>query len=339
MMQHIVLNEAFVTDTTPISEQEIYQKLQDVHLEVSKFIFGQDSAIDQALTALLAGGHMLLLGVPGLAKTRLVSTLSKTMGLDHKRIQCTPDLMPSDMIGTEVLEEVDYGRRNFRFIQGPLFCQFLLVDEVNRASPRTQSALLQAMQEDSVTMTGREHALPSPFHVMATQNPIEQEGTYPLPEAQLDRFLIQINMGYPDAAAERQIIKTTMVGKEVIPRAILFADDLIKIQSYVKAMPLADSLLDAIVKLVRNGRPETSSLDLVRHYVKWGPSPRASQALSLCLRAHALLHKRSEPTIEDLTTLIEPVLSHRIALNYTAQVDGVSMDDVIKAMTLSVSQS
>lgn len=325
----------YTPDTTLAATHE---KIQDVKREVGKFVFGQDTAIDQALTALLAGGHMLLLGVPGLAKTRLVSTLSKTMGLDHKRIQCTPDLMPSDMIGTEVLEEVDYGRRNFRFVQGPLFCQFLLVDEINRASPRTQSALLQAMQEGNVTLTGREHALPNPFHVMATQNPIEQEGTYPLPEAQLDRFLIQINMDYPDSDAERKIIKTTMVGKEIIPRSIVFADDLLKMQAQVKAMPLSDELLDMIVKLVRNGRPEVSSIDIVRRYVKWGPSPRASQALSLCMRAHALLSGRAEPTKDDLLSLIEPVLHHRIALNYTAQIDGISMADVTKAMKLSIAQ-
>jgi len=310
----------------------INEKIQDARNEISNFIFGQEKIIDQAMIAILSGGHMLLLGLPGLAKTKLVSTISKVMGLDHKRIQCTPDLMPSDMIGTEVLEEVDYGKRNFRFVKGPLFCQFLLVDEINRASPRTQSALLQAMQESNVTLTGKEYALPEPFHVMATQNPIEQEGTYPLPEAQLDRFLIQININYPDKDSERKIIQSTIIEKEKAPKAIIFADDLLKIQSQVKAMSLPEDLLDDILKLVSNSRPETSELDIVKSYVKWGASPRASQALSLCVRASALLNGRDIPTKDDLLELIEPVLSHRIALNYNAQIDGVTMNDIIKSI-------
>ena len=316
-----------------------HDKLVDVRKEVSHFIFGQDHVTDHALTAILAGGHILLIGVPGLAKTRLVSILSKTLGFDSKRIQCTPDLMPSDMIGAEVLEEVDYGRRNFRFIPGPLFCQFLMVDEINRASPRTQSALLQAMQEKNVTVTGREYALPMPFHVLATQNPIEQEGTYPLPEAQLDRFLIQITIDYPDLEAERKIVRMTMMESEPIPKSIIFVNDLREMQLLVRKMPLSDKLLDTIITFIRSGRPGKSTLKIVNDYVSWGPGPRASQALGLAMRAHALIAGRTEPTMEDLLALIKPVLHHRMSLNYQARTDGVTMDDVVGAMYKSVTNS
>jgi len=313
-----------------------HDKLVDVRQEVANFIFGQETVVDHALSAILAGGHMLLLGVPGLAKTRLVSILSKTLGFDTKRIQCTPDLMPSDMIGSEVLEEVDYGRRNFRFIPGPLFCQFLMVDEINRASPRTQSALLQAMQERNVTVSGREYALPSPFHVLATQNPIEQEGTYPLPEAQLDRFLIQITIDYPDFEAERKIVRTTMMESEDIPRSIIFVNDLREMQLLVRRMPLDERLIDTIINFIRAGRPGTSKLDIVNHYVSWGPGPRATQALGLAMRAHALIAGRTEPTMQDFLSLIKPVLHHRMALNYQARTDGVKIDDVVAAMLKTV---
>lgn len=304
--------------------------------EVSTAIFGQDEVIEHALCAILAGGHMLLMGVPGLAKTRLVSSISKALGLDTKRIQCTPDLMPTDIIGAEILEEVDYGRRNFRFIQGPIFCQFLMVDEINRASPRTQSALLQAMEETHVTVSGREHALPVPFHVLATQNPLEQEGTYPLPEAQLDRFLMQIDIGYPDLEAERRIIESTMVENEVKPRTVIYANDLREMQKLVRAMPMSDKAIDTVLALVRAGRPETSSLDIVRKYVSWGPGPRASRALSLLMRARALLQGRMAPNMDDLTALVQPTLRHRMALNYMARTDGVRLRDVLDAVVKSV---
>jgi MoxR-like ATPase len=314
-----------------------HDKLLDVRKEVAKFIFGQDEVAEHALTAILAGGHMLLIGVPGLAKTRLVSILAKTLGFDSKRIQCTPDIMPSDIIGSEVLEEVDYGRRNFRFIPGPIFCQFLMVDEINRASPRTQSALLQAMQEKNITVAGREYTLPSPFHVLATQNPLEQEGTFPLPEAQLDRFLLQITIDYPDVESERKIIQTTMSEAEDIPRSILFVNDLREMQLLVRRMPLSDDLLELILAFIRAGRPGTSSLDIVNRYVTWGPGPRASQALGLSMRAHALMQGRDKPNMDDFKALIKPVLYHRMSLNYQARTDGVTLDNVIKAMMTNVS--
>lgn len=314
---------------------QAHDRLKAVKQEIGRFIYGQDHIAEHALTALLAGGHMLLIGVPGLAKTRLVSILAKTVGLDTKRIQCTPDLMPADIIGSEVLEEVDYGRRNFRFIQGPIFCQFLMVDEINRASPRTQAALLQAMQENNVTVNGREYALPWPFHVLATQNPLEQEGTFPLPEAQLDRFLIQININYPDIEAERRIVRATMKESEDIPRSIMFINDLREMQGLVKKMPLPDDILEMIIKTIRSGRPGTSPIDLVNKYVSWGPGPRASQAIGLAMRAHALLEGRNSATIEDMHAMIAPVLRHRMALNYQARTDGITMEDIIQTMVRS----
>ncbi len=307
-------------------------KLTDARKEIGRVIFGQDDVIDQALVALLSGGHMLLIGLPGLAKTKLVWALSKTLGLDTKRIQCTPDLMPSDIIGAEILEEVDYGRRNFRFIQGPVFCQFLMVDEINRASPRTQSALLQAMEELHVTVAGREHALPAPFHVLATQNPLEQEGTYPLPEAQLDRFFMQIDISYPAESAERKIIESTLGETEELPFAVIYANELLEIQKLIRQMPLSEKAIGSVLSLVRAARPEISGLDIVKKYVHWGPGPRASRALAIGLRARALLQGRSEPSMADLEALLMPTLRHRMALNYAARADGVSMKDVLGAL-------
>jgi MoxR-like ATPase len=329
-----------VTDlysTDPIGAMQMaHGKLDEVQQEIGRFVFGQDETVRHTLTAILAGGHLLLVGVPGLAKTLLVSVVSKTLGFETKRIQCTPDLMPNDIVGTEVLEEVDYGRRNFRFVPGPIFCQFLMVDEINRASPRTQSALLQAMQEHNVTISGREYALPEPFHVLATQNPLELEGTYPLPEAQLDRFLIQVSVDYPSYETEKQIARATFKKGEDIPKSIIFINDLREIQSMVKSMPVSDKLLDALLTLVRNGRPGTSKLEIVNQYVSWGPGPRATQAISLCMCAHALLAGRYEPTMEDLHALIRPVLLHRMSLNYMARTDNVSINDVLKAMTETI---
>lgn len=309
-----------------------HDKLLEVRMEVGKFIFGQDDVINHAIWTILAGGHILLIGMPGLAKTKLVSVLSKALGFDTKRIQCTPDLMPSEIIGSEVLEEVDYGRRNFRFVQGPIFCQFLMVDEINRASPRTQSALLQAMQEHNITVAGREYMLPTPFHVIATQNPIEQEGTYQLPEAQLDRFLIQIKIDYPDLDSEREIIKSSIKSEDVVPRSIIFINDLREMQSLVQKMPISESLLHTILNFVRSGRPGASPLDLVNKYVTWGPGPRATQAMASTMRARALMAGRPEPSMEDFQALVRPVLMHRMALNYQARMDGISLDAVIEAM-------
>ncbi len=312
-------------------------KLNDARKEAASVIFGQDQAILDTLTALVSGGHILLIGLPGVAKTRLVMALAKVLGLESRRIQCTPDLMPSDVIGAEVLEEGDYGKRAFRFVQGPVFSQFLMVDEINRTSPRTQAALLQAMQERRVTVAGREHALPSPFHVLATQNPLEQEGIYPLPEAQLDRFLLQIDMDYPSREAEKMMLQTTvMQTADTAPRTILYAQDLKDCQALVRQMPVADKIIEAILTLVREGRPHGSSLPIVKDYVAWGPGPRASQALALCIRARALLDGRLAPTFDDLRALIRPVLQHRMSLNFRARADGVAMKDVLNALIQTI---
>jgi len=304
---------------------EASAKLAEVRGEVAHVIFGQNDVIDQALTALVANGHILLVGLPGLAKTRLVTALARALGLDAKRIQCTPDLMPSDMIGAEILEEVDYGRRSFRFVQGPVFCQLLMVDEINRASPRSQSALLQAMEEKHITLAGREHALPEPFLLLATQNPIEQEGTYALPEAQLDRFLMQIDIGYPSREAEKRIMENTSGDIERDVRAVLYAKDLLTYQKLVQGMPLPPQALDSILSLVRAARPETSPLDIVKRYVAWGPSPRASRALGLLARSRALVQNKPQPTYADIAALVRPTLKHRIALNTAARIDGVTI--------------
>ena len=305
------------------------QRLAQVRERIGRVIFGQREVIDQALITLLAGGHALLIGVPGLAKTRLVETLGTVLGLDDKRIQCTPDLMPADILGSEVLEESDTGRRSFRFIPGPVFSQLLMADEINRASPRTQSALLQAMQEGRVSVAGQYHPLPRPFHVLATQNPLEQEGTYPLPEAQLDRFLLQIDVGYPDLAAERQmLIATTGVAEEQLT-PLLSGTELLAAQRLVRRVPVGESVVEAILKLVRSGRPDTSDIADVQKHVAWGPGPRASQALMLATRARALLDGRLAPSIDDVVALAPPVLRHRMALNFSARADGVTIDKVI----------
>jgi MoxR-like ATPase len=307
-------------------------RLGHVRESIGRVIFGQQAVVDQALITLLAGGHTLLVGVPGLAKTRLVETLGRVLGLEDKRIQCTPDLMPADIIGSEVLEEGENGRRAFRFLPGPVFCQVLMADEINRASPRTQSALLQAMQEHRVSVAGHYHPLPRPFHVLATQNPIEQEGTYPLPEAQLDRFLIQIDVGYPDLEAERRmLIATTGIREDSAPPTMT-ADELLGAQRLVRRIPVGESVVEAILGLVRGGRPETSSLDAVRRHVSWGPGPRASQALMLAARARALLDGRFSPSIDDVVALAGPVLRHRMALTYSARGDGVTLEQVIGQM-------
>jgi MoxR-like ATPase len=308
--------------------ESLGQRLAQVRERIGRVIFGQREVIDQALITLLAGGHTLLIGVPGLAKTRLVETLGIVLGLADKRIQCTPDLMPADILGSEVLEESDTGRRSFRFIQGPVFCQLLMADEINRASPRTQSALLQAMQEGRVSVAGQYHPLPKPFHVLATQNPLEQEGTYPLPEAQLDRFLLQIDVGYPDLEAERRmLIATTGINEEAVS-PVLAAAELLQAQRLVRRIPVGESVVEAILRLVRSGRPEESDLPEAKH-VAWGPGPRASQALTLAIRARALIDGRLAPSLDDVVALAAPVLRHRMALTFAARADGISMAQLI----------
>ena len=307
-------------------------QLRAARASIGKVIYGQQDVIDQTLVALLSGGHLLLIGVPGLAKTKLVETLGVVLGMEAKRIQFTPDLMPADILGSEVMEETETGRRSFRFIEGPVFAQLLMADEINRASPRTQSALLQSMQEKHVTVAGKRYDLPGPFHVLATQNPLEQEGTYPLPEAQLDRFLLQIDVGYPDEAAEREImIQTTSANVPVATQALTPAD-LMAAQALVRRLPIGQSVVDAILKLVRAGRPETSDLDIVRQRVAWGPGPRASQAFMLACRARAVLDGRFLPSIDDVLALARPVLRHRMALNFAARADGVTLNGVIDSL-------
>src|SRR5579871_6521357 len=303
------------------------ERIAEAREEIGSFIFGQQRVVDLTLAVLLAGGHGLLIGVPGLAKTKLVDTLGTVIGLDALRVQFTPDLMPSDILGSEVLEESPGGKRNFRFIQGPVFAQLLMADEINRASPRTQSALLQAMQERHVTVAGARHDLPHPFHVLATQNPIEQEGAYPLPEAQLDRFLLQIDVGYPDRAAERRILLETTGENEVKPKPVMTAADLEAIQRLVRRAPVGDRIVEAILDLVRAARPGEGDPDLSKG-IGWGPGPRAAQALMLAVRAKALVDGRLAPSLEDVADLAEPALKHRMALTFAARAEGETVNDV-----------
>ena len=304
-------------------------RIARVRSQIGRAIHGQQEVVDQALITLLSGGHVLLVGVPGLGKSRLVETLGVVMGLATKRVQFTPDLMPADILGSEVLDEDEAGRRRFRFVPGPVFCQLLMADEINRASPRTQSALLQAMQEQTVTVGGVEHPLPRPFHVLATQNPIEQEGTYPLPEAQLDRFLLEITVTYPERAAERAMLIATTGAAEAPPDPGLTAEELLRAQALIRRVPVGETVLDAILAIVRGGRPESSEDEIVRRHVAWGPGPRAAQALMLATRARALLDGRLAPSVEDVIALAQPVLRHRMALNFSARADGVVLSDII----------
>jgi len=295
---------------------------------IGNVIFGQERVVEQAMMTVLSGGHALLVGLPGLAKTKLVETMGIVLGLDARRIQFTPDLMPSDIVGSEVLEEAPGGRRNFRFIAGPIFAQLLMADEINRASPRTQSALLQAMQELHVSVAGNRHDVPRPFHVLATQNPIEQEGTYPLPEAQLDRFLMQIDVPYPDHANERKIVFDTTGSEESKPKPTLTADELIAAQRLVRRLPVGESVVEAILNLVRSARPDAATGEISK-LISWGPSPRASQALMLVARARALIDGRLSPSIDDVMDMSEPILKHRMALTFAARADGETVEGVI----------
>ncbi len=315
-------------------------RLAEARSMVAKRIIGQDTVVEQVMAAMLAGGHALLIGLPGLGKTRLVETLSTVMGLSGGRIQFTPDLMPADILGSEVLEEGADGTRSFRFIQGPVFCQLLLADEINRASPRTQSALLQAMQERAVTVAGHEHALDKPFHVLATQNPLEQEGTYPLPEAQLDRFLLQVDVEYPDRDSERDRILATTGADEEQASAVFNTDDLIAAQRLLRRMPVGENIVEMILDLVRACRPDdTSAPDTVRESVAWGPGPRAAQALMLLTRARALMDGRLAPGPDDVRALARPVLIHRMALTYAARARGESLGGIIDGVVGSLSLS
>lgn len=319
--------------------EALADKLNAARNSIGQQIIGQQGAVDLSLIAMLSGGHALLMGLPGLGKTLLVDTLSTVMGLSSNRVQFTPDLMPADIIGSEVLETADDGSRAFRYIEGPIFAQLLMADEINRASPRTQSALLQAMQERSVTVAGVDHKLPAPFHVLATQNPLEQEGTYPLPEAQLDRFLLQINVDYPDRDTERDILLATTGTATAKSTQVFTGAELIAAQNLVRSMPVGDAVVEHILDLVRACRPdEGEATDLVRETVAWGPGPRAAQALMLTVRARALLQGRLAPSSDDVLVMADPILSHRMALSFAARAEGRVLSDVIADVAAKTSQ-
>ncbi|WP_127902608.1 AAA family ATPase [Solirhodobacter olei] len=314
-------------------------KLSRARASINRRFIGQDRVVDLVLSALLCGGHGLLIGLPGLGKTRLVDTLSTVMGLKGSRVQFTPDLMPADILGSEVLETAADGSRAFRFIEGPVFCQLLMADEINRASPRTQSALLQAMQERQVTVAGRHRPLGTPFHVLATQNPIEQEGTYPLPEAQLDRFLVEIDVDYPEREAEKEILIATTGTEEAQSEQVFSDGELLGAQQVLRRMPVGDAVVEMILDLVRACRPgEAEAGQRVNEAVSWGPGPRAAQALMLTVRARALLEGRLAPSAEDVAALARPVLSHRMALSFAARARGESLPALIDSVAAQVTR-
>lgn len=312
--------------------KQIAAKLSQAQDMISKRIIGQSRVVDETLIAILCGGHGLLVGVPGLAKTLLVEVMGVVLGLQSNRVQFTPDLMPADILGAEVLETSKDGTRSFRFIEGPIFCQLLMADEINRASPRTQSALLQAMEEHHVSIAGKRRDLPKPFHVLATQNPIEQEGTYPLPEAQLDRFLLQIDVDYPDREAERDILLATTGVEDAEISAVFDSKGLMEAQTAVRRMPIGESIIELILDLVRSARPGDGASELANNSVSWGPGPRAAQALSLSVRARALMDGRFAPNPEDIVALAHPVLKHRMALGFAARAEGLTVDGLISTL-------
>ena len=307
------------------------ERIAAARASVSGVIFGQSRVVEQALVTLLSGGHGLLIGVPGLAKTKLVETLGAVLGLETRRVQFTPDLMPADILGSEIMDEGADRSRSFRFVRGPIFAQLLMADEINRASPRTQSALLQSMQEGHITVAGARHDLPRPFHVLATQNPLEQEGTYPLPEAQLDRFLMQIDVDYPDRAAERRILLETTGETESTARQALSAEELMSAQRLVRRLPIGESVVEGVLDIVRAARPGQGDPKLLP-MIAWGPGPRAAQALVLATRARALIDGRLAPSIDDVKALAEPILKHRMALTFAARAEGATMAGVIERL-------
>ena len=319
-----------IMDASTINQrlEATIQAVSDVRNAVGQIVIGQDEIVAQTLIAILSGGHALLTGVPGLGKTLLVETLGIVLGLATRRIQFTPDLMPSDILGSEVLDDAPEGRK-FRFIPGPVFTELLMADEINRASPRTQSALLQAMAEGHVAVAGANRPLPQPFHVLATQNPLEQEGTYPLPEAQLDRFLLDIRIDYPTAADERAMLLATTGTDLLRPHPVMAAEDLLEAQILVRAMPIGATIVDAILALVRGARPETPAWPELRSELAWGPGPRAAQSLMLAVRARALLDNRLAPSLEDVAALAAPALRHRMSLNFAARAAGHTLDDIL----------
>jgi len=323
-----------------MTEQDVTQllnKLPVLRAEIGQVIVGQETVLEEVLVALLAGGHALLEGVPGLAKTLLVRTLAQATDLPFRRIQFTPDLMPTDILGTEILEE-DHGtgRRSFTFQPGPIFASLVLADEINRTPPKTQAALLEAMQEGQVTYAGQEHPLPRPFFLLATQNPIEQSGTYPLPEAQLDRFLLYIRIGYPSESEELAVLAGTTGAARPVVRPVLSGDDIRQLQTLVRQVSLSPELLGFVNRLVRATRPADSAVKFIQDYGRWGAGPRAGQALILCAKARALLHGRFAATLADVQALAAPVLRHRILLNFSAEADNLTADDAVRALLKAI---
>ena len=307
----------------------LVQKFETLKKEIGKVIIGQKEAVDFTLLSVFCGGHSLLIGVPGLAKTLLVNTVSDALGLNFKRIQFTPDLMPPDILGSEILDE----NRQFKFIKGPIFSNIILADEINRTPPKTQAALLEAMQERSVTVSGTHYKLDLPFFVLATQNPIEQEGTYPLPEAQLDRFMFSINLEYPSFEEEVQVVKSTTSNLKETINAIFTGDEIVEIQKLIRKIPVADNVIEYAVGLVGKTRPKASAAtEMVKSYLDWGAGPRASQNLILAAKAHAAVNGKYSPDIEDVKAVAIPILSHRIVKNYKAEAEGVSIADIINSL-------
>ncbi|ETN95175.1 AAA family ATPase [Zhouia amylolytica] len=312
-----------------IAVNNLVERHRALKNEISKVIVGQQHVIDEILLAIYSGGHVLLIGVPGLAKTLMVNTIAKTLGLDFKRIQFTPDLMPSDIIGSEILDQ----NREFKFIKGPVFANIILADEINRTPPKTQSALLEAMQEKAVTVAGEHYNLNLPYFVLATQNPIEQEGTYPLPEAQLDRFMFAIELKYPSYEEEVAVVKSTTVDSNVEVNTLFNADDIIEIQHLVRRVPVADNVVEYAVKLVGKTRPDSVfAPEIVKNYVDWGAGPRASQNLILAAKAHAVINGKYSPDIENVQAVALPILRHRVIKNYKAEAEGLSVDEIVTAI-------
>lgn len=307
--------------------EKLVVKHQDLKKEIAKVIIGQDMVVDQILLSVFSGGHSLLVGVPGLAKTLMVNTISQALGLDFKRIQFTPDLMPSDILGAEILDE----NRNFKFIKGPVFSNIVLADEINRTPPKTQAALLEAMQERSVTVAGHNYRLANPYFVLATQNPIEQEGTYPLPEAQLDRFMFSILLEYPSFQEEVDVVKSTTSDKTQKINALFSAEEIVEIQQLIRRIPVADNVVEYAVKLVGKTRPDSAEApQFVKNYLDWGAGPRASQNLILAAKSHAAVNKKFSPDIEDVQAVAIGILRHRIIKNYKAEAEGISEEKIIR---------
>lgn len=308
---------------------QLVSKYEKLKKEISKVIVGQDEAVNLVLLSVFCGGHSLLIGVPGLAKTLLVNTVSDALGLNFKRIQFTPDLMPSDILGSEILDET----RQFKFIKGPIFSNIILADEINRTPPKTQAALLEAMQERSVTISGSHYKLDLPFYVLATQNPIEQEGTYPLPEAQLDRFMFSIHLDYPSFKEEVQVVKNTTSNEESVVDSYFTAEEIIEVQKLIRKVPVTDNVIEYAVSLVGKTRPKSNeATEMVKKYLDWGAGPRASQNLILAAKAHAVINGKYSPDIEDVKAVSVPILSHRIVKNYKAEAEGVTLVDIIHSL-------